>query len=104
MIEDHTGAIWLGTRQGGLNRLDRETGKISIFQTNPNDPESISHNVIIALQEDREGNLWIGTYNGLNKYDPRTGKFTRYLHDPNNPDSLGDNIGGTILPVGSYAA
>jgi signal transduction histidine kinase/ligand-binding sensor domain-containing protein len=61
MLEDHTGALWIGTAANGLLRV------------NGNEVESVavSHPEITALTEDREGNLWVGTAGGLNQLRPR---------------------------------
>ena len=62
MLEDHTGALWIGTAADGLLRLDG----------NELDPVAVSHPEITALTEDHEGNLWVGTAGGgLNMLRPR---------------------------------
>ncbi len=63
MLEDRTGALWIGTAAGGLLHL----------RDNELEPVSVSHPEISALTEDREGNLWVGTTGGgLNLLRPRT--------------------------------
>ena len=42
---------------------------------------------ISSIEEDREGNLWIGTQHGLSKLDVQTGRFTNYFTD----DGIGGN-------------
>jgi signal transduction histidine kinase/ligand-binding sensor domain-containing protein len=62
MIEDHSGAVWIGTSDSGLFRYD---GKA--FENIP-----VSHLQILSLLEDREGNLWVGTGGGgLDQVQPR---------------------------------
>jgi two-component sensor histidine kinase/ligand-binding sensor domain-containing protein len=90
-LEDRSGALWVGTIDGGLNRFDRGTGKFARFQANDTDINVLSDNSIFALLEDLSGDLWIGTVEGLNRMDPRTGKFTRYINDPDDPRSIGGN-------------
>jgi len=52
---------------------------------------------VIALFEDRDGIIWIGTWGGgLNRYDPRTGQFTRYQHAPDDAASLSNDTVTTI--------
>ena len=54
IIEDHEGAVWLGTSFSGVFRHDA-----SGFQTIPT-----THQEILGLAQDFEGNIWVGTYGG----------------------------------------
>ncbi|GAB5408599.1 MAG: sensor histidine kinase [Balneolaceae bacterium] len=78
IIEDVNGAIWVGTKGGGLNRLDREKDRFIRFIHNSEDDKSISHNYINVLFEDETGVLLVGTQNGLNILDPITNEFSVY--------------------------
>ena len=48
------------------------------------DKQGLSNNHVERIGQDREGFMWIGTYQGLNKYDGYN--FTVFKHDPNNRD------------------
>ena len=62
MLEDRSGALWLGTSRKGLIRFGG--GRFQSVAT--------SHNNILCLAEDRVGNLWVGTQGGgLNRVRPR---------------------------------
>jgi ligand-binding sensor domain-containing protein len=37
----HDRDLWVGTAQGGLNRLDRRTGILTVYQDDPRDPASL---------------------------------------------------------------
>jgi ligand-binding sensor domain-containing protein/signal transduction histidine kinase len=92
---DPSGNIWIGTIGGGLNKLifdeDKKTPLAFVhYKNDPNDPNSISENSVVAICEDDDGFLWVGA-NGLNKFDEREGRFFRYQHDPLNPNSLSNN-------------
>lgn len=78
ICEDRNGNIWVGTSKSGLNRLDRETGKITHFIHYKNDPGSISHNSIPCLYVDNAGTVWAGTNDGLNRFNDKTGTFQRF--------------------------
>lgn len=54
LLEDHEGAVWIGTSFSGLYRYDG-----SGFEAIPT-----SHQGILSLFEDREGNIWVGTFGG----------------------------------------
>lgn len=79
IYEDRSGRLWLGTNGGGLNLLDRSTGKVTRFPHDPDDPLSISHDSVVAIAEDRDGTLWFGTQNGLNRFEPASNSFERMM-------------------------
>ncbi|MEI7534604.1 MAG: two-component regulator propeller domain-containing protein [Verrucomicrobiae bacterium] len=61
LLEDHAGAVWVGTSTGGLFRWDG--GEWVHVPT--------SHSEITCLTEDREGDVWAGTAGGgLNRLRP----------------------------------
>jgi len=90
ILKDSRGFMWFGTMDG-LNKYDGY--KFTVYRHDPDNPNSISSNVIWALHEDQDGVLWIGTTSGggLNKFDPNTERFVHYQHDPENPNSLSDD-------------
>ncbi len=90
------GTIWIGSHGGGLIRLDPATRQIAAFVHDPQNPRSLSHNLVYFIYEDRQNNLWIATDQGLNRLDRATGQFTAYLNDPKNPASLSYNLVWTI--------
>jgi signal transduction histidine kinase/streptogramin lyase len=62
LLEDRSGALWIGTGNDGLFRL--AGGVMAKVPT--------SHQEVDCLQEDREGNLWAGTNGGgLDQIRPR---------------------------------
>ena len=99
ILVDKKSAIWVGTFGGGLNRIikvqdNNRTSKFSykfICYRTRNNNYSISNNDILALYEDNQSNIWIGTYNGgLNKLDNsqkfvpvEDARFVRYNSDQN---------------------
>ena len=74
-----------------------------LYQNDPKDPHSLSHNTVTAIKEDGTGKLWIGTQGGgLNRFDPASGRFVAYRHNPADSQSLSsDDIRGlTVEPGG----
>ncbi len=113
-LEDAQGFLWIGTYGGGLNRstTDDVLEEFVHFAHREEDPHSLGDrralsdadrpaplgdNGVLALCEDAEGHLWIGTRAGLhllvpgdNPDSPPT--FVRYRHQPGDPSSLSHNL------------
>ncbi|MFQ5571886.1 MAG: two-component regulator propeller domain-containing protein, partial [Rhodothermales bacterium] len=77
--------LWIGTAEGGLNRLDRSTATFTHFVHDPDDPSSLIHNFVEAVYRDREGVLWVGTRGGLDRMNRDGTSFTHYLNEHSNP-------------------
>ena len=123
ILQGRQGEIWVGTLRG-LNRLTRSAGgraAASIplgdaafvrFRHDPGDDRSLSHDQVFALQEGKDGMLWVGTNGGgICLLDPEKGLFSRYRHDPLNPRSISyDEIRAIysdrqgIMWIGTYGA
>ncbi|WP_299672094.1 two-component regulator propeller domain-containing protein [uncultured Polaribacter sp.] len=83
--------LWLGTRLGGLNLFNKETGSFKTFKNSKSDSQSLSNNDILCLHTDANKKLWIGTSLGLNLLEefkdeetPRFKNFTVNEGLPNN--------------------
>ncbi len=51
--------------------------------------DGLSQNAVLAILQDRQGYLWLGTQDGLNRYDGYT--FTTYRHAGDLPTSLSNS-------------
>ena len=99
IYNDKQGSLWIGTgsswpgegtpEDGGLNRMDKKSGKFIRYVHDPASPFSLSNNKVQALFEDNKGVFWIGTGgDGLHTLDRNTGKITRHPYDPRQPKKL----------------
>jgi signal transduction histidine kinase/ligand-binding sensor domain-containing protein/DNA-binding response OmpR family regulator len=80
------GNLWLGTNGGGLLHFDRVQGKYTAYTHNPGNHHSPAGDVIVGLEPDPAGRLWIGYYlAGMDCFDGKT--FTHY--------TPGDSVGLT---------
>ena len=75
ILQDRQGFMWFGT-QAGLNRYDGY--RMTVYRTDPQDPDSLPDSFINASFEDADGRLWFGTKGGLARFDEAAGKFVRY--------------------------
>jgi ligand-binding sensor domain-containing protein/signal transduction histidine kinase/CheY-like chemotaxis protein/AraC-like DNA-binding protein len=78
LLKDADGNIWVATYGGGLNKLDRKTGRFSAFKFSDGKAGTISNNIILNLFQDSRNNIWVCTPSGLNKYDKNTNTFQVY--------------------------
>ncbi len=91
VLRDKNGDIWIGTLYG-LNRLDRESGKIQRFMHNPESSLSIVGNRVRVVYEDRDGAIWVGTESGLSVVEPSRNVVRNYDYKPNAPFGLSNNV------------
>ena len=85
IFEDREGRLWVGTNSGGLDRLDRATGKFAHLRHDAGDPSTLSHDSVFDIVQDRDGKLWVGTQSGLDRVDPSTSRVERFPAGPNGP-------------------
>ncbi len=86
ILEDSYGHLWLGTFNGGLNQLDRETLKFTSYMHDPEDRSTLGNNTVLAIHEDQAGELWLATSGGLDKFERESGSFTHYTEKDGLPN------------------
>jgi signal transduction histidine kinase/ligand-binding sensor domain-containing protein/DNA-binding response OmpR family regulator len=108
LLEGKSGCIWIGTRNGDLNRYDTEKDLFEKYNIcNSNDEE----NYISCLYEHSDGSLWIGTYNkGLYNFNQKDKSIQHWNHIPGDSSSLSNDFINGIVPdsdgnlwVGTYS-
>lgn len=81
ICEDSRGNLWIATENGGLNYLDRKTGRFIDYTAK-------SHSNLHALCLDGD-ELWIGTFSkGLDRMNVKSGRVRSWRHDPKDSLSL----------------
>jgi len=88
ITEDSGKNIWIGTKGEGVYKLTRrEDGSgfhISHYKNDPYDKYSLSDNNVYTILEDKNKNIWIGTFGGglnLIIHADTEGKIVNYLND-----------------------
>ena len=94
LFKDSGGNIWMGTYANGLLVKEAADGKRHPVEGAPCMD-------ITAIQEDRQGNIWVSTMAGLGKYDRTVGSFIHYFEaDGIGGDQFNDRA-SCILPDGT---
>ena len=72
-VYKHT--LWIGTQGHGLVAYDMRSRQLVQHGAEKDNPASLSHPDVIALHEDRDGVLWVGSFEGLNRTKLSTTQF-----------------------------
>ena len=62
LLRDRDGGLWIGTVERGLIHVHQ--GRTDIFRKS----DGLSGDIVLALFEDREGNVWVATTAGLDRF------------------------------------
>ena len=69
LIHDRDDHLWLATFGAGLWRVTREGGQVAVRRAVTR--TGLSSDSVLAIFEDRDGNLWVGTTGGLHRLTRR---------------------------------
>ena len=95
ILKDRKGFMWFGT-ENGLARYDGYN--IKTYQILSNSKPGERSQEIENIFEDRDRNLWIGTYqNGLQLLNRINDSLSSFIHNPDNPLSISSNRVNTIF-------
>lgn len=88
--------LFIGT-DNGLNLYNPQNGSFRRFQNIPNDPASISSNIISSIAEDKDGVVWVGTNNGLNALNTANWSFSALFSNKANVSTLSSSVISSLL-------
>lgn len=84
--------LWVGTYNGGLNKLDLETGITEVYKHNKLDHNSLAANGVTSLLQTKEGIFLIGTFGGgISIFDEGRNNFLNLKNIPGDPTSLSND-------------
>jgi ligand-binding sensor domain-containing protein/two-component sensor histidine kinase len=97
LLVDRKGTLWLGTISAGLARY--QNGNLTYLRKQ----DGLAEDVVVALAEDKEGSLWVGTRGGLSQLTdvkiPTFGKSEGLSADVNT-DVCASKRGGLWIATG----
>ncbi len=67
LLVDRAGRIWMGSRDSGVAVFTADGKPVARFVSSASDAQTLSHDAIFALLEDRRGEVWVGTGAGLDR-------------------------------------
>ncbi len=75
LLETGNGTFWVGTGGAGICKFNR---KEQTFESYTQRSHGLTNDMVLSMQEDKRGNVWIGTCYGISKFAPFAEKFTNY--------------------------
>ena len=75
ILKDRFGYMWFAT-DDGINKFDGVN--FTVYRHHPADSTSIGAGAVMAMQEDRSGNLWVGTNQTVSLYNREKENFINY--------------------------
>ncbi|QEC54577.1 ligand-binding sensor domain-containing protein [Flavisolibacter ginsenosidimutans] len=89
IFQDSHGTVWVGTDFTGLLHYNSTDDAFEQAPLQNNESSTLQpYSKILCMNEDREGNLWIGTEKGLCIFNPYRQFFQRIAHEENRLSSL----------------
>lgn len=97
MLQDAYNNTWISTYGGGINRFDPATGSFMYYPC-INDRTGKEDNVVLVLYEDKEKNLWAGTFaNGkLYRFHRGKNRFEVFDHTLTNLLTIAEDDSGNL--------
>jgi ligand-binding sensor domain-containing protein len=65
VYEDTMSRLWISFARRGLVMFDKKTNRIHQYNSGPDPDKYICGNSVIDIEEDRNGMIWVSTFNGL---------------------------------------
>ena len=88
LFKDRAGRLWVGS-DAFLDMFDPVTDRFTHFSG----PGTAGINsLVLDVREDRNGVLWVSSYQGLYRVNPATWETVHYRHEPDDSSSLSSNL------------
>ncbi len=89
VLEDQSGLLWVGTVNGGLNKMNPQVQRFRLYQNSPGDWRSLGFNVVGPILEGRSGEVYVGTLGGgLDTLDRKSGAFSHWKGGSQQADTI----------------
>ncbi len=101
IFRDRKDRIWVGSQgsyeNGGLFLFNPEKQSFKGWHHDAKNSKSLTANIVFAIYEDQQSNLWVGTLEGLDKMDVDKNEFTHYQPFPEDSIKYKRNLVISIL-------
>ncbi len=91
IYKDKSGLVWIGTKDSGVNKIDKGIQKFTHYQSNQIAVNNLTNKDIWSIMQDHVGSVWVGTADGLNRIDEERINIDYFFHTPGEPSTLTGN-------------
>lgn len=97
LYEDRSGLLWIGTRRGGLNKINLTADKFRYYSSTES-TGGLTHPVVTSIVQDANRRIWVGTLGGgLNLFEKIKGEPVKFRHRFIRADTTDDQALGSDL-------
>lgn len=82
VLEDSKKRLWIGFNGLGLGMYDPGDNSTRYWINNEKEKETIAGNIVVDIKEDKNGFIWVSTFNGITGIKTETNEYITY-HDKN---------------------
>ncbi|MEM1096154.1 MAG: two-component regulator propeller domain-containing protein, partial [Bacteroidota bacterium] len=95
IIEDHTGVVWVTTRDG-VNRLAPQSTRFAHHSQRSRSRGTLAGQQVYSMLPSRTGGLWVGSDRGVDHYDPVRDAYAPVYASQGHVRSLAETGDGTL--------
>lgn len=93
-FEDSKKRLWFGYNGEGLMMYNPSTNKTTHWRSTDKTEKTITADVIVSINEDKEGAIWVSTFNGITSIDLEKNEFISYTEKNGLPSKI---VGGIAV-------
>ena len=93
VLEDSRKRLWISFARRGVVMLDKRTGQTKQYIAADTITHGIIGNQVVDIKEDKDGLIWITSFNGVTGIDVEKNKFISF----NNKNGLAGNMTGPLV-------
>ena len=93
VLEDSKKRLWISFSRRGVVMLDKKTGQTKHYIASDTITHGIIGNQVVDIKEDKDGLIWITSFNGITGIDVEKNRFISF----NNKNGLAGNMTGPLV-------
>jgi ligand-binding sensor domain-containing protein/signal transduction histidine kinase len=97
IYQDNTGLVWIGNA-GGLSRYYQPANIFNYYdQANVKSDKNLISNRVHSVIIDKNGNLWVATFEGLDEIVKGTNTVIHHRYDPHKINNISENFVMSVM-------